>query len=69
MRLSALGLVATAKRRAYRRIVNACGGDWQLADDLIALFVEGEPTLGDLRAVAAHAREVAAEIAAEEGAR
>jgi len=58
--------VPAAKRRAYRDILRACGGDRELADDVIAGFVGENPSLADLRAVAERAREIAAEIEAEE---
>lgn len=59
-------LVALARRRAYRDVVEACGGDKELADDLIEGFAGGNPSLSDLRQIAAHARDVAAEIEAED---
>ncbi len=50
------------KRRVYRRIVEACGGDGDAADSLIAEFAEGAPTIEDLVDVAEHAEEVARDI-------
>jgi len=50
------------KRRVYRRIVEACGGDTDAADGLIAEFAEGTPAIEDLVDVAEHAEEVAREI-------
>ena len=58
--------IARAKRRAYQDLVEALGGDAQMADDLIASHVDGEPTLADLRWLVRHAREVESEIAEEE---
>ena len=55
MEIGGFGPVAQAKRRAYGEIVEACGGDAEMADDLVAA----------LRRIAAHAREVAAEIEEE----
>ena len=55
-----------AKRREYQNLVEALGGDVEMADDLIASHVEGEPTLADLRWLVRHAREVEDEIADEE---
>ena len=57
--------LAQAKRRAYGQLVEACRGDAVMADDLIAALAEDPPTLDDLRRLAAHAREVAAEIEEE----
>lgn len=66
MEFHGTGALAWAKRRAYGAIVEACGGDMELADELVASLAEADPpTLADLRMVAAHAREVAAEIEAE----
>ena len=65
MEFQGTGPVAVAKRRAFAELVEACEGDHEMADDLIAAFAEGEPTAADLRAVAAHARDVAADIEAE----
>jgi hypothetical protein len=60
------GVVETAKRRAYRLIVDACGGDAGIADELVESFAaDTPPSLSDLRRIAAHAREVAAEVAAD----
>jgi hypothetical protein len=59
------GQRAAAKRRAYARLVDACAGDADMADGLVAALAEDPPTLDDLRRLAAHAREVAADIAEE----
>jgi hypothetical protein len=68
MEFPGTGHVATAKRLAYGRILEACGGDTEIADGLIGCFADGTPpTLADLRMVAAHAWEVTAEIEAERG--
>jgi hypothetical protein len=56
---------AQAKRREFARLVEACGGDLGMADDLVAALAEDPPTLDDLRRLVAHAREVHADIEAE----
>jgi len=54
---------AMAKRRAYQRILDACGGDTEMADELVEYFTDDTPpSLRDLRALAARA-----EAAAESG--
>lgn len=54
-----------AKRRLFAQLVEACGGDAGMADDLVLALAGEEPTIGDLKRLLAHAREVAADIADE----
>jgi len=66
MEFRGTGPIEEAKRRAYAHIADACGGDTEMADELVEWFAEDTPpSLADLRMVAAHAREVAADIEAE----
>jgi len=65
MEFQGTGPLAQAKRRAYGRLVDACAGDTEMADDLVAALAEDPPTLDDLRRLVAHAREVASDIGDE----
>jgi hypothetical protein len=65
MEFEGMGPMAEAKRREVARLVGACGGDLEMADDLVAALAEDPPTLEDLRRLVAHAREVHADIAEE----
>lgn len=65
MEFQGMGPMAVAKRRAFAELVSACGGDAEMADDLVAALAGDPPSLDDLRRLAAHAREVAADIADE----
>ncbi len=56
------------ERRARDRILTACGGDAEMANDLIAAHAGENPTVADLVAVADHAEEVQADIAADNAA-
>jgi hypothetical protein len=56
---------AVARRRAFADLVDACGGDTEMADDLVAALADDPPSLDDLRRLVAHAREVAADIEEE----
>ncbi len=65
MEFQCMGPMAVAKRRAFAELVAACGEDAEMADDLVAALADDPPSLDDLRWLVAHAREVAADIAAE----
>ena len=65
MEFQGFGPSAVAQRREYARLVEACGGDAEMADDLIAALADDPPSLDDLGRLVAHAREVAADIEAE----
>lgn len=65
MEFQGMGPRAVARRRAFAELVDACGGDLEMADDLVAALADDPPSLEDLRRLVAHAREVAADIAAE----
>lgn len=66
MEFQGMGPMAQARRRAYGRIVDACGGDAEQADDMIAALFGDDPSLADLRGLAEDARMIAAEIEEEE---
>jgi len=65
MEFQGTGPMAEARRRAYAQLVDACGGDTEMADDLVAALAEDPPSPDDLRRLVSHAREVAADIEAE----
>jgi hypothetical protein len=65
MEFECTGPMIEAKRREFARLVAACDGDLEMADDLVAALAEDPPTLEDLRRLVAHAREVQADIADE----